>query len=103
MLDFLPKLTCSYCDMTLIINQEKYHLQVNSLYHYFLMTNTYNDFSWRYNTFPCDDNADECYVHVACPKCIVESGDYNSKGWLKVEAELRLLKEFNKDCEQENE
>lgn len=103
MLDFVPKLSCSYCNLTVIIDQEKYYLQPNSLYHYFLMTNTYNDFNWRYNVFPCDDNVDECYVHVACPKCIVESGDYDSKGWLKIESEIRLLKEFNKDSEQEDE
>lgn len=103
MLDFVPKLSCAYCDMNMIINDEKYMDEKIPNYHLFLSENVFKDFHWAYTTIRYKFDLRQCFVHVACPKCVDQSGDYEDDGQLTLEAEIELTREYNTEEETTNE
>lgn len=94
MIEFIPKISCSYCDLEMIIDNEAYYLSSQpDHYCVYLSHKLYQDYKWTFHEFP-SKTPEFIVAHVACPKCVHEQLDYDDDGDLTFEAKLGLFREY---------
>ena len=96
MIEFIPKISCSYCDLEIMIDDEEYYLSSRpDDYYVYLSHKLYSDYKWTFHEFPSKDPK-FINAHIACPKCVGEHPDYEDGGNLTFEAKIGLARAYLK-------